>query len=275
MAEVDILLIVLPVLLLAGAFGGLASGLMGIGGGLILVPVLFEVFARTLPEAAYPMHMAVATSLAVVVPTSLTAALAHRRRGSFSGRFFSRWAVWMAAGAALGTALADRMSGAGLAMIFAMLAGLMALKMVLGAREKPVTDLRPGFFASALPALPISVASALMGIGGATFSVPVMRLMGLDMHRAVGTAAMLGSVVAVPGVIGYMIAGLDEGAGLFGTLGYVHWVYAAILIPVTVMAAPVGAGLAHRLSRRRLELLFALVLAIAAARLARPALGLF
>lgn len=250
-----------------GLLAGLLSGLLGIGGGIVLVPVLFLIFSLAGADFAWRMHMAVATALAVIVPTSLSSLRAHTRRGSVDRDLARAWAPMIALGAAAGSAIAAAIGAEALIAIFAVFAGLMGVKMLL-----PFDNVRLGETLSVrgagriAPTL-IGCLSALMGIGGASFSVPYMTLFGMPIHRAVGTATMIGAVISAVGVIGYVVGGWGRAFGLEGMLGFVHWPSALIVAPVSVLAAPLGARIAHALPRRMLSAIFGLFLLATAGRL--------
>ncbi len=260
----------LLLLLAAGALAGFLAGLLGIGGGIVMTPVLFIVLERLSVPETWHMHVTVATSLAVIVPTGLVSARAHFRRGSTDASLLKRWLPWILLGAASGAVLARALSSATLADIFGVIAALLGLKMLL-----PLDDLRlgaripHGIWTLASPFL-IALVSAMMGIGGATFSVPYMTLFGLPIHRAVGTAAAIGAAIATAGVASYVLGGwrIAELAEATGYLGFVHWPTALVMAPAAMLAAPWGAKAAHALPHRALSAVFGIFLLLAAARIA-------
>lgn len=260
----------LPLLIGAGALAGFLAGLLGIGGGIVMTPVLFFVLGRLAVPAAWHMHMVVATSLAVIVPTGLTSARAHWRRHSLDSGVLKRWAPWVAVGALSGTLLARHLTSETMAGIFGLVAALLGIKMLL-----PLDGLR---FADALPRrrvadlfpLAVGLLSSLMGIGGATFTVPWLTLFGVPIHRAVGTASAIGAMIALIGVAGYVIggSGLGIGASVPWHLGFVHLPAALAIAPAAMLAAPWGARAAHALPHRALSAVFGVFLLLAAARIA-------
>ncbi len=267
----------LLLLLAAGALAGFLAGLLGIGGGIVMTPVLFIVLERLSVPQAWHMHVTVATSLAVIVPTGLVSARAHFRRGSTDVPLLRRWLTWILLGAASGAVFARGLTSATLADIFGVIAALLGFKMLL-----PLDDLRlgaqipRGIWTMASPFL-IAFVSAMMGIGGATFSVPYMTLFGMPIHRAVGTAAAIGAAIATAGVASYVLGGWRiaelAGAGGYlggagGYLGFVHWPAALVMAPAAMLAAPWGARTAHALPHRALSAVFGIFLLLAAARIA-------
>lgn len=259
-------------LLGTGLVAGVIAGLLGVGGGIVIVPVL-EValqFAGVPPE--WRMNVAVATSLATIIPTSISSARAHHARGAVDLSLARAWAPGMLAGALLGSVLAARVSSQGLAAIFGIVALLVAVKMFLpldGLRL--ATQVPRGIGGGSLATL-IGGLSAMMGIGGGTVSVPTMTLTGEPIHRAVGTAALFGLVISIPGTIGYLFARPDVELP-WGTVGLVSLVGALVIAPCSWLTAPLGARLAHALSKRALSMAFGGFLFIVAARMLWRAWG--
>lgn len=257
-----------PPVLAAGVVAGFLAGLLGIGGGIIIVPALLVALAATDTAAAVTMHVAVATSLATIIPTSLASSRAHWRRGSVDLALARRWAPAVFLGACAGVLVADRLHSDTLTAIFAVMAVLFGVKMWLPLDEVVLRDDVPG--SRVALSLPFSIGglSTLMGIGGGTFGVTALSLFNQPIHRAVGTAALLGFVISVPATLGYVLAGWDEPGRPPLSLGYVNLVAVALIIPATILMAPLGAAVAHRLSRRWLSRLFGVFLVVTGIRLA-------
>jgi len=261
-------LIILAVAMLAtGCVSGVLAGLFGIGGGIVIVPVLEGALGVLGVDPAIRMHVAVATSLATIIPTSISSARAHHRRGAVDLDIVRRWAVFIFLGALLGAWIASQLHSRVLAIVFASLALLVALKMIFMADSRNLTDDIPrGPWVPAIPAF-IGCASSMMGIGGGTFSVMTLTLFNQPIHRAVGTAALFGLVISLPGAIGFIITGFNDARVPVGNLGYVSLIGFALIAPASVLTAPLGARIAHGFSARRLSLLFGAFLIVAAARL--------
>jgi uncharacterized membrane protein YfcA len=257
-----------PPVLAAGVVAGFLAGLLGIGGGIIIVPALLVALAATDTAAAVTMHVAVATSLATIIPTSLASSRAHWRRGSVDLALARRWAPAVFLGACAGVLVADRLHSDTLTAIFAVMAVLFGVKMWLPLDEVVLREDVPG--SRVALSLPFSIGglSTLMGIGGGTFGVTALSLFNQPIHRAVGTAALLGFVISVPATLGYVLAGWDEPGRPPLSLGYVNLVAVALIIPATILMAPLGAAVAHRLSRRWLSRLFGVFLVVTGIRLA-------
>jgi len=213
------------------------------------------------------MHVAVGTSLATIVPTSISSARAHYKLHSVDVEIVKRWAIFVFAGAVLAAFIASLVHSRVLALVFATLAFLVALKMLFMPSSRNLTDKVPT--GPLVPVIPTAIGcfSSMMGIGGGTFSVMTLTLFNEPIHRAVGTAALFGLVISVPGMLGFAIAGWVDPRIPPGSLGYVSLVGFACIAPATVLAAPLGAKIAHAFSAQRLNMLFGVFLVIASLRL--------
>ena len=254
-------------MLVTGTVAGVLAGLFGIGGGIVIVPVLETALGLAGVDPAIRMHVAVGTSLATIIPTSVSSARAHHARQSVDVDIVNRWAVFVLAGALLGAWIASLVHSDVLAMVFASLALLVAIKMLFFPESRNLTDAVPrGPLVSAIP-VAIGCFSSMMGIGGGTFSVMTLTLFNEPIHRAVGTAALFGLVISLPGMLGFVAAGWGDPRIPPGSLGYVSLIGFACIAPATVLAAPLGAKLAHGFSARRLHMLFGAFLILASLRL--------
>ncbi|RMF15737.1 MAG: sulfite exporter TauE/SafE family protein [Alphaproteobacteria bacterium] len=260
----------LPLLIGAGALAGFLAGLLGIGGGIVMTPVLFLVLGRLDVPAEWHMHMVVATSLAVIVPTGLTSARAHWRRHSLDPAILRRWAPWIAVGALSGTLLARHLTSETMGDIFGVVAALLGVKMLLPLDRLRLGDTLPERRIADIFPFSVGMLSSLMGIGGATFTVPWLTLFGIPIHRAVGTASAIGVMIALIGVAGYVAGGSNLGIGTAVPwhLGFVHLPAALGIAPAAMLAAPWGARAAHALPHRALSAVFGVFLLLAAARIA-------
>lgn len=254
-------------MLITGGVGGVLAGLLGVGGGIVIVPVIEAALTFLGVDEAIRMHVAVATSLATIIPTSIASSRAHHRRHSVDLELVRRWSVFVLLGALAGTVIASKVHSNVLSMVFAIVALLVALKMILPLEDRTIAEEVPsGLLMPAIPA-GIGAVSSMMGIGGGTLSVAILTLFNQPIHRAVGTAALFGLVISLPGTLGFMLAGLGDPRVPPGSIGYVNVIGFAIISPATFLAAPVGAAIAHRLSRRRLSLLFGFFLVIVSVRM--------
>ena len=260
-------------MLLTGAVGGVLAGLLGVGGGIVIVPMLEAALAVVGVDAGIRMHVAVATSLATIIPTSISSARAHYRRESIDFEVIRYWSPWIVVGAVIGIIIAANVGGGVLAAVFAAVALSVAIKMALPLDDKNLAaDVPRGFIGPTIP-IGIGAVSTLMGIGGGTLSVTAMTLSSKSIHLAVGTAALFGLVIALPSTLGYVLSGWGHPDLPFGSLGYVNLIGFALVSPTTVLFAPLGARIAHALSRRRLSLLFGLFLLVVAIRMGLRAMA--
>lgn len=267
MASLPELLPILAMMLAAGVFAGLLAGLLGVGGGIVIVPVLESALALMDVEAALRMHIAVATSLAIIVPTSISSSRAHYRRGAVDMERVRRWSPLILLGAVLGTALASQLQGQVLSLLFGVVAILVAIKLALPLDHLRLSSARAEGVAGVVAPVGIGGLSCMIGIGGGTFSVPALTLLGSPMHRAVGTSALFGLMISLPGAITYIVTGWGLPGLPPGNLGYVSLYGLLCIAPLTILAAPWGARLAHRLSQRSLSVMFALFLLVVGSRM--------
>jgi uncharacterized membrane protein YfcA len=263
---VNELLPLVGVLAVSGLVAGFAAGLLGVGGGIVTVPVLeYSLRFADVPEE-YRMHVAVATSLAAIIPTSISSARTHYARGALDGALARRWAVPMLVAAFAGSLLAAHAPLAVLAGVFGSVALLIALKMLLPLDHLRAAQQVPRGAAGVTVAMLIGGVSAVMGIGGGTLTVPTLNLCGYPIHRAVGTAAFFGIVISIPGTAGYLLA-QPPVALPWATVGFVSLVGLAIIAPGSMLTAALGARVAHTMSRRRLSQAFGVFLVLVGSRM--------
>lgn len=259
-----------------GAVAGFLAGLLGVGGGIVLVPGLYFIFDHMCQKLGIGspdlMHLSVGTSLAVIVPTGFSSALSHYKRGAVDFGIVRGIGFGVIVGVVFATFIAQGLSGDTMRMIFAgaiiVLAGIM------------LTDPARFRLAEHLPSLPfqslagsvIGFLSTLIGIGGATLSVPYMSLHGIQMHRAVGSASALGLVIAIPAAFGFMLIGIGDPHLPPLSIGYVNVLAWLCIIPVSVLVAPLGAGVAHRVSVPVLRKVFAVFMVFVALNMWRKIL---
>ena len=247
--------------LLSGAIAGLMAGLLGIGGGLIIVPALALLFAGQGFAADGLMHFAVGTSLATIVPTSISSLLAHHRRGSVHWQAVRGMLPGILAGALAGAWLARQISSPGLALLFGVFEILVALHLMLGIQAGAHRAL-PGVAGLGAAGAVIGTVSAILGIGGGTLSVPFLLWNRVDIRTAVGTAATCGLPIALAGAAGFAVSGGHAGPGGGLATGFVYWPAVFLIALASVPLAPVGARLAHYLPRKTLQRVFALILGL-------------
>ena len=254
-------------IVIGGVVTGLLAGLFGVGGGAVIVPVLYEVFRILgVPEAVH-MQLCIGTSFAIILPTTIRSYLTHREKGLVVGRVIRLWALPAVIGVTCGAAIAAFAPPAVFKIAFVVLALFIATKFLFaGDRWNLGTDL-PGTVPMTAYGFGIGLAGSLMGISGGSLSNIVLTLYGKSIHQAVATSAGLGVPITIVGTIGYILAGWHDRALLPPfSLGFVSLIGVVIMAPVSSLAAPYGARLAHRLSRRTLELAFSFFLLLIAAR---------
>jgi uncharacterized membrane protein YfcA len=252
-------------LLVAGLVTGFLAGLLGIGGGGIVVPVLYEVFRASGVSDSIRMQACVATSLAIIVPTSIRSARSHWRHGAVDLTVISRLGPWVVLGALLGVLIASHAPASFLEAVFVASTLFMSYRIAFANGPAIADQKLPGLPLDALAGAGIGLISTLIGIGGGAYITAYMRLYGWQIHAAVGTAAGFGPIIAIPAMTGYIVAGWSNHAGVPLALGFVSLAGAFVIAPLSVLAAPLGVTVAHRLSRRHLEYAFiAFLLAVAA-----------
>ncbi len=247
-------------LALSGVVAGLLAGAFGIGGGAIIVPVLYRFLdVLEVPEAVR-MHVAVGTSLGIIVPTSLRSYRAHLARGTPDRMLLRRWTVWVIGGVAAGTVMAAFVSGRDLRIIFAIIALVIAVKMIFAKTSWRIAADLPGQPWLGAYGVLIGYVSVMMGIGGGVVTNTIMTLHGRDLRQAIGTASFIGVLISVPGTLGFVLTGWGvEGRPAF-SLGYVNLAAIALYIPITFFVAPYGVQIAHRVPKRVLEIGFGVFL---------------
>ncbi len=249
----------LLICLLLGGFAGLAAGLLGVGGGLIIVPVLAGLYDNQGFPDAIIMQLAVGTSLATIVVTSLSSMRSHHRRAAVLWPQVMQLGAGILFGAWLGAAVAHRLKSRELGLLFALFEFAVAAQMIWG--RLPAAHRRiPGRWANAGAGLVIGTVSAILGIGGGTLTVPWLVWHNVDIRKAVGTSAACGLPIALAGALGFVVAGWRVEGLPGGATGYVYWPAVGAVAASSVLAAPVGARLAHSLPRELLKKVFALLL---------------
>ena len=256
-----------------GLVSGTLAGLLGVGGGIVIVPVLFNVLPLFgIPEAVQ-MKLAVGTSLATIIPTSIQSARKHFEKGTMDVALLRSLAPSIAAGVLLGTALAIWLRGDALALVFALVASAVAVNMATtGAGWRLRESFPAGAPRHGIGGF-IGTVSAMMGIGGGTVGVPILSAFGAPMRAAVATASAFGIIIAVPATIGFVWAGWGNPMLPPLSVGYVNLIGFALIVPTSMLAAPWGVKLAHSIPPLLLKRLFAAFLAVTSVRMIWSLLG--
>jgi uncharacterized membrane protein YfcA len=264
----------IAILIAAGVVSGLFAGLFGVGGGAILVPVLYELFRiADIPEAVR-MPFCVGTSLAIIVPTSIRSFNAHRARGMVDPTVLRAWAVPVVIGVVLGSVVARYAPEQLFKIVFVAVAGVSAVRLLFGRDSWRIAEDFPKGPLMRVYGLIIGVLSTLMGIGGGQLANLLMTFYGRPIHQAVSTSSGLGVIISIPATLGYIYAGWPKAAEFPDVaalqfpfaLGYVSVIGALLVVPTSMLVAPLGVKLAHSLSKRRLEVAFGIFLFIVCAR---------
>jgi uncharacterized membrane protein YfcA len=250
----------------AGAVAGVLAGLLGIGGGLVIVPMVVFCLSWQGMEPSYIMHVALGTSMASIMFTSVSSFLAHHRRRAVHWDVVRRISMGIVVGTLLGAGIAARLSSDFLKGFFVVFLYYVALQMLLDKKPKPSRRLpgQAGMFAAGSL---IGVVSSLVGIGGGTLSVPFMIWCNIPLHRAIGTSAAIGFPIAIAGTVGYIVNGWDVSALPAWSLGFVSLPALAGIVIASVFTAPLGVRLAHRLAVGRLRQVFAALLFVVGTRM--------
>lgn len=247
--------------LVAGVAAGLIAGMLGVGGGIVIVPVLFYLFTLLDVDSAIRMHLAVGTSLSTIIATALSSSRAHYKKGSIDIALLKNWAPSLLVGSILGIVAFSQIKSEQLTLVFSIITFVIAIYMLLqSSPEEHPTNHFPQGVVRAIYGLIVSSLSSIMGIGGGTLSVPLLTLYKYPIRKAIGTAAAIGLIISIPGTIGAFISGTGvEGRPPF-SIGYVNILAFAILIPITGYFAPKGAKIAHSIKPELLRIFFSLFL---------------
>lgn len=252
---------------LAGVITGLLAGLFGVGGGAIIVPVLYEMFRIIAVPDVVRMQLCVGTSLAIILPTTLRSYRAHRAKGMVLRGVMRAWAAPSVAGVALGAIIAAFAPSAVFKIAFVVIAGTIAMKLLFGRENWVIADDLPRGAGLAAYGFVVGLGSSLMGISGGSITTLILTLHCKPIHNAVATASGVGVPITIAGTIGYALAGLPHQALVPPfSLGFVSAIGFVLIAPISSYVAPFGARLAHALPKRRLEIAFGIFLLLASAR---------
>ncbi len=271
MPDISTFVPMLLLLMAIGAFAGVLAGLLGVGGGIVLVPAFYYTFAGLGYESGELMQVCLATSLATIIVTSARSVTAHHRRGAVEWDILKSWAPGIVAGAILGVLVAAGLRSATLQVIFGGLGISIGLYMLFGNAAWRLADEMPGRGLRWTLSPLVGFLSVLMGIGGGSFGVPIMTLHGIPIHRAVATAAGFGFIIALPSVVGFLL--VDVAGAPPWSLGAVNLPAFLVVITMTMVTAPLGAKIAHALDPKPLKRVFGVFLTLVALNMLRSALG--
>lgn len=273
MPDTMLLIQMLVLLLVIGGFAGVLAGLLGVGGGIVLVPAFFYAFQTLGYDGPQLMQICLATSLATIIVTSVRSVLSHNKKGAVDWAILRTWAPGIAVGAVLGVLVAASLRSTTLQGVFGGLGVIIGAYLGLGrAHWRLGAEMPRGLIRATLSPI-VGFLSVLMGIGGGSFGVPLMSLYGVPIHRAVATAAGFGMTIAVPSVIGFLFLEIAPANRPPLTIGAVNLVAFGIVIAMTMITAPWGVKLAHAMDSKPLKRIFAVFLTLVALNMLRKALG--
>ena len=273
MPEMSVLLPLVVMLMVIGAFAGVLAGLLGVGGGIILVPAFFYAFQVLGYGGDQLMQVCLATSLATIIVTSLRSVHSHNKKGAVDWTILRTWAPGIAVGAILGVLVAASLRSVTLQGIFGFLGIVIGLYLGFGKSEWRLADAMPTGVRRAIYSPLVGFMSVLMGIGGGSFGVPLMALHNTPIHRAVATAAGFGVLIAVPSVLGFLFLEISEVSRPPFTLGAVNIPAFLLIIAMTLLTAPLGVKIAHAMDPKPLKRVFAFFLILVALNMLRKAFG--
>ena len=247
---------------------GFIAGLFGVGGGIVMVPILTELFGLGLrgSDPIHAQHIAVGTSLAIIIPTSLVSARTHYRSGKIEMGLLRQYLPFVVIGVIAGLGLARVLNASGLMLVFGVIALVVGLYQFFASPDLTIRSTLPGAPVPQAAGLFIGSTSTLMGIGGGVTNNVFMSLCGVDIKRAIATSAGVGVIISIPATAGFMTIGWAKNGLPPLSLGYVNLIALALMIPFTIYMAPIGARLTHRLDGRLTKRLFSLFLIVVALR---------
>jgi uncharacterized protein len=252
---------------IGGVVTGILAGLFGIGGGAVIVPVLYEVFRVLGVPEEVRMQLCIGTSIAIILPTTIRSYLTHRAKGLVISGVLRLWALPAVIGVTCGAVIAAFAPAAVFKIAFVVIAGFIASKFLFAGDRWNIGTELPGPLPMTIYGFGIGLSGSLMGVSGGSLSNIVLTLYGKSIHNAVATSAGLGVPITIVGTLGYILAGLSHHALLPPlSLGFVSLIGVAVMAPVSSLTAPYGARLAHRMSRRTLEITFSVFLLLVSLR---------
>lgn len=260
-------------LIATGVFAGILAGLFGVGGGIVIVPVLYFLLQSFGVSAESAMMIATATSLATIVPTSISSIRSHHAKGNVDISLLKYWAGFILVAAVLGSLLAHSIKGNSLTLMFAIIAILVSCNMMFRAGAPALVQKLPGKVGQGIMATIVGGLSVMIGIGGGTIGVPLLTSFNVKAHIAVGTAAVFGFLIALPGVLTLLTVGTTPADAPIGTFGLVNLPAFLLIIPLTILFAPLGVKIGSKLDQKQLKIAFSVVLMLTGIRMLTQAMG--
>ena len=271
MPELSLLIPMFVLMLVIGAFAGVLAGLLGVGGGIVLVPAFFYAFSALGYDNASLMQLCLATSLATIVVTSVRSVHSHNKKGAVDWDVLRGWAIGISVGSVVGVLAATGLRSVHLQIIFGILGIILGLYLAFGKPDWRLGDAMPTGIGRMIASPVLGFMSVLMGIGGGSFGVPLMTLFNVPIHRAVATAAGFGVIIAVPSVAGFLLGRPPPENLPPLTIGYVNLPAFFVIIAMTLITTPWGVKLAHAMDPKPLKRVFAAFLILVALNMLRKA----
>ena len=256
----------ISILITTGLFAGFIAGLFGIGGGVVVVPVLYYIFTLAEIDESIRMHLSIGTSLANIIPISIISAFNHAKRKSVDLSFLRFIFISVVWGVILGSVVVSFLEGSSLILIYSILLMIVAMQFFFWKDKWRLAPEFPKNIYGHTYGSTIGFLATLIGVGGGAMSVPILKLYNFEIHKAIGTAAGIGTIITIPGTIGFILAGISNDVSLPWSLGYVSLVGLLMITPLTMIGAPLGVRFAHYLSKGKLNLIFGLFLLIMSSR---------
>ncbi|WP_321276881.1 sulfite exporter TauE/SafE family protein [Thiomicrorhabdus indica] len=269
--DISVLFSIAPLLIAAGIVAGLLAGLLGVGGGIVLVPVLYFIFQNFGMDAESAMKLATGTSLAAIVPTSMSSIRSHYKKGNIHLSLIKSWALWIVFGVIVGASILSNYQSDLFIMMFALIAGWVSYRMFFN--PKTVSGKLPSNMIQKSTASVIGGLSVMVGIGGGTLGVPILSKFGFKAHHAVGTSAVFGLIIALPGALIMLFTSNIPAGSPVGSFGSIHLLSLVLIVPLTVFFAPIGVKIGQNLNPNTLKKVFAVVLFITSIRMLTESLG--
>jgi len=256
----------ISILIATGLFAGFIAGLFGIGGGVVVVPVLYYIFTLAEIDESIRMHLSIGTSLANIVPISIISAFNHSKRGAVDLNLLKFISISVVFGVILGSVIVSFLKGSTLILIYSILLMIVAMQFFFWKEEWRFALQFPKNILGHVYGSTIGFLATLIGVGGGAMSVPILKLYNFEIHKAIGTAAGIGIIITIPGTIGFILAGISNQISLPLSLGYVSLVGLLMITPLTMIGAPLGVRFAHHLSKNKLNFIFGLFILIMSLR---------
>jgi len=245
---------------------GFVAGLFGIGGGLITVPFLFYIFNSLGIDQAYVMHLAVGTSFAIIIPTSIVSVLTHHKFKSVDFDIVKSYGIFVVLGVIFGTLFAATLKTKTLVLFFAIVIFLLSIYLLLLKEKEKNVSLKINLYLKIILGSIVGFISAPMGIGGAVMNVPILTFFGYSINRAIGSAAAIGFLIAVFGALGFLISGTYLKTNIPLSIGFLNIPAFLIFIPITTFMARIGAKTVHSIDKNRISKYFGVFLLIIAVK---------